>query len=79
MAVPGRRNDDDDNFEEDNALFEEEGLEMLEEPDIPPHLRDLASAAEFGDVEALRRALGPTSRFHFTFLTFFLLRLFVIF
>ena len=49
MAVPGRRNDDDDNFEEDNALFEEEGLEMLEEPDISPHLRYVTSVAELSD------------------------------
>ncbi|KAF7818661.1 BRCA1-associated RING domain protein 1 [Senna tora] len=58
MAVPGRRNDDNgDDFEDDNALFEEEGLEGLEESDTPPHLRDLFAAAQLGDVEALRLAL----------------------
>ncbi|KAL5546063.1 hypothetical protein UlMin_005750 [Ulmus minor] len=58
MAVPGRRNgllDDDDN-EDENALFEEPGVVELD-PDTPPHLRDLAAASQLGDVEALRNAL----------------------
>lgn len=46
--------DDDEN--EDNALFEEEGLIELDS-DTPPHLRDLAAASQLGDVEALRLAL----------------------
>lgn len=48
--------------EEQDALFQEEevdddeGLEL--DSDTPPHLRDLASAAEIGDLDALRQALG---------------------
>lgn len=58
MAVPGRLNgmiEEEDN--EDNALFEEEGLIELDS-DTPPHLRDLAAASQIGDVDALRLALG---------------------
>lgn len=57
MAVPGRRNgmiDDDEN--EDNALFEEEGLIEFDS-DTPPHLRDLAAASQLGNLDALRLAL----------------------
>ncbi|XP_041026823.1 poly [ADP-ribose] polymerase tankyrase [Juglans microcarpa x Juglans regia] len=57
MAVPGRLNgmmDDEEN--EDNALFEEEGLIELDS-DTPPHLRDLAAASQLGDLDALRLAL----------------------
>ncbi|XVF76359.1 hypothetical protein PTKIN_Ptkin13bG0260300 [Pterospermum kingtungense] len=61
MAVPGRRNGlmEDDEHDDDNSLFEENGLEMdLEvEADIPPHLRDLAAAVQLGDLNALRLAL----------------------
>ncbi|KAI9086307.1 hypothetical protein K1719_031761 [Acacia pycnantha] len=61
MAVPGRRNDlndeDDDNFDEDNALFEENGVLEVDESDTPPHLRDLAAASQFGDLDNLRLAL----------------------
>ncbi|XLR55363.1 hypothetical protein S83_006035 [Arachis hypogaea] len=55
MAVPGRRNgiNEDD---EDNNLFEEEGL-IEHESDTPPHLRDLSAAAQLGDLSALRIAL----------------------
>ena len=76
MAVPGRRNglleDDED---DENPLFEENGLDMDLEADIPPHLRDLAAAAEKANREIVRvvpktgsgrfdpergeRALGP--------------------
>lgn len=69
MAVPGRRNgllDEEDNGE-DNALFEEDGVEIDLESDIPQHLRQLAAAAQIGDVEALRLALGSSA---FTFLVF---------
>lgn len=54
----------DEDEEEQDALFQEEEEdddvdELLEtESDTPPHLRDLASASELGDVDALRRALG---------------------
>nr|DAD28599.1 TPA_asm: hypothetical protein HUJ06_030067 [Nelumbo nucifera] len=60
MAVPGRRNgmnDDDDNEE---GLFEEEGL-LEPEADTPPHLRSLAEAAQLGNVDALSRALDNFS------------------
>ncbi|THG09918.1 hypothetical protein TEA_023575 [Camellia sinensis var. sinensis] len=58
MAVP-RRNGLREEDEEDEALFEEDdGLVLLPESDTPPHLRDLAAAAELGDLAALRRALG---------------------
>ncbi|GAV89018.1 Ank domain-containing protein/Ank_2 domain-containing protein [Cephalotus follicularis] len=57
MAVPGRRNGlmEEDEHEEDNALFEEDGIDL--EDETPPHLRDLATAAMLGDVNALRIAL----------------------
>ncbi|EEF42868.1 poly [ADP-ribose] polymerase tankyrase-1 [Ricinus communis] len=42
--------------EEDNALFEEHDLIHLDS-DTPPHLQELAAAAQVGDVDALRRAL----------------------
>ncbi|KAF7115072.1 hypothetical protein RHSIM_RhsimUnG0004000 [Rhododendron simsii] len=70
MAVPGRRNGMlDEDEEEQDALFQEEEEEedddvneLLEtESDTPPHLRDLASASELGDVDALRRAIDNLS------------------
>ncbi|XVE76101.1 hypothetical protein DITRI_Ditri12bG0146200 [Diplodiscus trichospermus] len=59
MAVPGRRNGliEEDEHDDENSLFEENGLEMDLEADTPPHLRDLAAAAQLGDVNALRLAL----------------------
>ncbi|XP_021289257.1 tankyrase [Herrania umbratica] len=59
MAVPGRRNGlmEEDEHDDENALFEENGLEMDLEADTPPHLRDLAAAAQLGDLDALRLAL----------------------
>ncbi|KAK7267796.1 hypothetical protein RIF29_20475 [Crotalaria pallida] len=54
MAVPGRPNDED---EEDNALFEEEGIVDFVDSDTPPHLRDLSAASQLGDAQALRLAL----------------------
>ncbi|KAL5807398.1 hypothetical protein ACOSQ4_030131 [Xanthoceras sorbifolium] len=58
MAVPGRRNGlmDEDENEPDNALFEEDGVDIDLE-DTPQHLRELAAAAQLGDVQALRLAL----------------------
>ncbi|CAA0830333.1 Ankyrin repeat family protein [Striga hermonthica] len=58
MAVPdGRRDEDDDGA----ALFEEDGVELTDDEggdsEIPVHLRPLVSAAESGDVDALRLAL----------------------
>ncbi|KAG5553480.1 hypothetical protein RHGRI_011379 [Rhododendron griersonianum] len=67
MAVPGRRNGMlDEDEEEQDALFQEEEEEDVDElleteSDTPPHLRDLASASELGDVDALRRALDNLS------------------
>ncbi|KAK6140182.1 hypothetical protein DH2020_026066 [Rehmannia glutinosa] len=60
MAVPdGRRGGDD---EDGAALFEEDGVDLADEEDIdhfeiPLHLRPLVSAAEAGDLNALRLAL----------------------
>ncbi|XP_052176407.1 uncharacterized protein LOC127790778 [Diospyros lotus] len=58
MAVPGRRNglmdeDEDDIFEENDGAL----IQLEPDSDTPPHLRDLAAAAERGDLDALRRAL----------------------
>ncbi|CAK9179084.1 unnamed protein product, partial [Ilex paraguariensis] len=59
MAVPGRRNGLMGDDDEEDALFEEVEERLLLDPesDTPPHLRDLASAAALGDVDALRLAL----------------------
>ncbi|GMN39254.1 hypothetical protein TIFTF001_008490 [Ficus carica] len=58
MAVPGRRNGvmDDEENEDDNALFGEDNLVDIES-DTPPHLRALASASHLGDAHALGLAL----------------------
>ncbi|PSS23636.1 Tankyrase-2 like [Actinidia chinensis var. chinensis] len=62
MAVPGRLNGLMDEDEEVEALFEEDdGLILEPESDTPPHLRNLAAAAEVGDVDALRHALDNLS------------------
>ncbi|KAL6987322.1 hypothetical protein U1Q18_013070 [Sarracenia purpurea var. burkii] len=61
MAVPGRRNGLLEEDEEDDALFEEDGPILELDSDTPPHLRDLAAAAELGDVAALRHALDNLS------------------
>ncbi|CAL0299341.1 unnamed protein product [Lupinus luteus] len=57
MAVPGRRNGLNEEEEDDNALFEEEGIVDFVDSDTPPHLHDLSAAAQLGDVVALRLAL----------------------
>lgn len=59
MAVRDGRGGDEDGA----AIFEEEGVDLTDEEDIalsdiPLHLRPLVSAAESGDLDALRRALG---------------------
>lgn len=63
MAVPGRgrRNGlmEEDENEDDNALFEADGVLELESL-TPPHLQALAAASELGDVHALRIALGTS-------------------
>ncbi|KAE8657734.1 Ankyrin repeat family protein isoform 3 [Hibiscus syriacus] len=56
MAVPGRHMFEEDE-DDDNALFEENGLEIDLEADTPPHLRDLVAAVQLGDLNALRLAL----------------------
>lgn len=57
MAVHRDRLIDSEDNEEENGLFEEDGL-IVPDSDIPPHLHDLALAVQVGDVNALRRALG---------------------
>lgn len=59
MAVQRGRNGMMGEEDDEGGLFEEE-LEFEEEPDshIPLHLRDIFNAAESGDVDALRQALG---------------------
>lgn len=58
MAVAdGRRDEDEDGA----GLFEEEGMDFaddIDHSDIPIHLRPLVTAAESGDLDALRQALG---------------------
>ncbi|KAJ6871151.1 hypothetical protein NC652_036730 [Populus alba x Populus x berolinensis] len=56
MAVHRDNLLEEEENEEDNALFEGDGL-VDQDSDIPPHLRDLARAAQTGDVDALRYAL----------------------
>lgn len=57
MAVPGMHNGlGDDEAEEENALFEEDGV-MNYESDTPPQLRDLRDAIANNDIDALRLAL----------------------
>lgn len=58
MAVPRNGMMEEDDSEEDNALFEEDGVNIDLESETPPHLRDLAAAAQLGDVHSLRLALG---------------------
>lgn len=58
MAVPGRRNGMVDDDDEEVALFDEGGVFPHPDSNIPPHLQDLAAAAEQGHVDALRQAIG---------------------
>lgn len=60
MAVPGRRNGLMDDEEDDEGLFDEvEGEAWADlDRDVPPHLRALIDAAQRGNVDALRLALG---------------------
>ncbi|KAJ6871156.1 hypothetical protein NC652_036732 [Populus alba x Populus x berolinensis] len=62
MAVHRDNLLEEEENEEDNALFEGDGL-VDQDSDIPPHLRDLARAAQTGDVDALRYALGSNRIF----------------
>lgn len=61
MPVPDGRRDGGD--EEAVALFDEGGMELdiendIDQSEVPLHLRPLVSAAESGDLNALRLALG---------------------
>ncbi|KAK6943887.1 Ankyrin repeat [Dillenia turbinata] len=55
MAVPGRINGQMEEDDVDQEIFLAEAVEPLS--DTPPHLRELAAAAQLGDVNALRHAL----------------------
>lgn len=67
---------EEDDHDDDNSLFEENGLDMDLEADTPPHLRDLASAVQLGDLNALRLALGFPSPFLLLQLYSFILHFF---
>lgn len=61
MPVPDGRRDGGD--EDAAGLFDGEGMELdvendIDQSEIPHHLRPLVSAAESGDLNALRLALG---------------------
>ena len=60
MAVPGL--DDDGGYEDDNALFEEDGVIEFDFV-TPTHLRDLANDVQLGEFNGLRTSLGLTSSF----------------
>lgn len=51
---------EEDDVDEDNALFEENGVGYDSDSELPSHLRDLAAAAQSGDVVALRTAIGTS-------------------
>lgn len=57
MAVPRGRNGEE---EEEEALFEQE-FEFEDSNSVPPHLLNLFHAAENGNLDALRHALGKLS------------------
>lgn len=63
MAVPGRRNGLMGDDEEDGGIIiDEEDIEYEQvDANTPPHLRQVAIAAERGDLESLRHALGTQS------------------
>ncbi|KAG6596495.1 hypothetical protein SDJN03_09675, partial [Cucurbita argyrosperma subsp. sororia] len=54
MAVPGL--DDDGGYEDDNALFEEDGVIEFDSV-TPTHLRDLANDVQLGEFNGLRTSL----------------------
>lgn len=61
MAVPrggGNGLNEEEDVDGDNTLFEENGVDYDSDPELPSHLRDLATAAQTGDVSALRTAIG---------------------
>lgn len=51
---------EEDDVDGDNALFEQNGVDYDSDPELPSHLRDLAAAAQSGDVAALRTAIGTS-------------------
>ncbi|CAN8270048.1 unnamed protein product [Cochlearia groenlandica] len=59
MAVPRGDNGlmEEDDVDGDNALFEENGVDEDSDTELPSQLRDLAAAAQSGDVVALRIAI----------------------
>lgn len=59
MAVP---RGDNGLMEEDevDALIEENGVDYESDPELSSNLRDLAAAAQSGDVIALRNAIGTS-------------------
>lgn len=71
MAVPRNGIMEEDDNEDENGLFEEDGVNDDLEADTPPHLRELAAAAQLGDVEALRVALGLLIHFILFFFSLF--------
>lgn len=64
MAVQRGRNGMMGEEEDEGGLFEEEELELEEDPSdshIPLHLRELFNAAERGEINAFRLALGRSN------------------
>lgn len=57
MAVQRGRNGMTGEEEEEGAIFGQE-IEVEESNDVPPHLLNLFDAAENGNLDALRNALG---------------------
>ncbi|CAH2054291.1 unnamed protein product [Thlaspi arvense] len=59
MAVPRGDNGlmEEDEVDGDNAIFEENGVDSDSDPELSSNLRDLAAAAQSGDVVALRTAI----------------------
>jgi len=51
--------EDDENDVQDGLLEEDDDARIIDaDSETPPHLRDLAAAAQSGDLSALRLALG---------------------
>ncbi|XP_019152427.1 PREDICTED: ankyrin repeat and SOCS box protein 13 [Ipomoea nil] len=62
MAVPGRRNGMIGDDEEDGGIIIDGEIEFEQvDSNTPPHLRQVAMAAERGDLESLRHALDNLS------------------
>lgn len=65
MAVPRGGNGlmEEEDVDGDNALFEENGVENENQDELSSQLRDLAAAAQSGDVVALGSAIGTSFYF----------------